>query len=706
MAAPMEGKGLPFTSKKVETKLRKLEKIFSSKDHLEISRQPTQILCVQNGGLGNNVSQAELLTLFSACGDIRDVVMIPQKQYSFVSFTDIASASRAFHEYNGHVLRKGNDPSQDVVLYLLFVEKAPLTPMIPSNERPPGLRVVEDFITEEDENTLLKLINMDDTENIKEGGVMKHRRVKHFGFEFRYDINDVDVNNPLPDGIPPECQNILHRAYSLGLIGHIPDQLTINQYKPGQGIPPHVDTVDAFEDGIVSLSLGSQTVMDFRHPDGRHLLVPLPRRSLLVMTGESRYIWSHGITPRKSDIVPTPNGGGLTLQNRDVRTSFTFRKVVLNRETKRAAKNKNGDVGLRSVPQTDAEARKLEHQHVHQVYDNIAEHFSGTRYKPWPRVAQFLLDVPPFSLVADVGCGNGKCLGINKNIFEIGSDYSSNLASICRSRGFETCVADVTNLPLRSGVFDVVLCIAVIHHMSTNERRMKAVSEVIRVLRPKGKALIYVWAMEQDYEKTPSKYITNSRQKAQLTENEKCCLVQQMQKTSGKTVEEAEASEIKRQPAQSHGKDGLENINVPPADVNSAAQLINIRRKPVEGLEVSTDNCDAGMSRDDCRVDSHSGSQSEPSTLPDVSKKLHIHVNRTQFKEQDMLVPWQLKCKLANEDKDEACAKIGDNCSVFHRFYHVFRQGELEALCKKVPGCEVKARYYDQGNWCVIVEKL
>lgn len=69
------------------------------------------------------MSQAELLTLFSACGDISDVVMIPQKQYSFVSFTDIASASRAFHEYNGHVLRKGNDPSQDVVLYLLFVEK-------------------------------------------------------------------------------------------------------------------------------------------------------------------------------------------------------------------------------------------------------------------------------------------------------------------------------------------------------------------------------------------------------------------------------------------------------------------------------------------------------------------------------------------------------------------------------------------------------
>ena len=34
--------------------------------------------------------------------------------------------------------------------------------------------------------------------------------------------------------------------------------------------------------------------MDFRHPDGRKVAVFLPRRSLLVMSGESRYLWSHG----------------------------------------------------------------------------------------------------------------------------------------------------------------------------------------------------------------------------------------------------------------------------------------------------------------------------------------------------------------------------------------------------------------------------
>lgn len=29
---------------------------------------------------------------------------------------------------------------------------------------------------------------------------LKHRRVKHFGYEFRYDNNNVDKDKPLPGG--------------------------------------------------------------------------------------------------------------------------------------------------------------------------------------------------------------------------------------------------------------------------------------------------------------------------------------------------------------------------------------------------------------------------------------------------------------------------------------------------------------------------
>ena len=75
------------------------------------------------------------------------------------------------------------------------------------------------------------------------------------------------------------------------------------------------------------------------------------------------------------------------------------------------------------------------------------------------------------------------------------------------------------------------------------------------------------------------------------------------------------------------------------------------------------------------------------------SMKLPVHVNRTPFKQQDMLVPWQLKGNNSNTK------------STFHRFYHVFKEGELEGLCAVVNGCRVVKSYYDQGNWCVVLEK-
>ena len=45
----------------------------------------------------------------------------------------------------------------------------------------------------------------------------------------------------------------------------------------------------------------------------------------------------------------------------------------------------------------------MERDHVHSVYSQIAPHFSDTRYKPWPRVEEFLRSQPPGSLIADVG---------------------------------------------------------------------------------------------------------------------------------------------------------------------------------------------------------------------------------------------------------------------------------------------------------------
>lgn len=41
------------------------------------------------------------------------------------------------------------------------------------------------------------------------------------------------------------------------------NQLIINEYLPGQGINPHVDNPTLFSSPIVSVSLGSECVMEF-----------------------------------------------------------------------------------------------------------------------------------------------------------------------------------------------------------------------------------------------------------------------------------------------------------------------------------------------------------------------------------------------------------------------------------------------------------
>ena len=77
----------------------------------------------------------------------------------------------------------------------------------------------------------------------------------------------------------------------------------------------------------------------------------------------------------------------------------------------------------------------MEKKYVYEVYEKIADHFSDTRYKAWPQVEHFLKTLPKHSVVCDVGCGNGKYLGVNPDVIMIGTDITHNLLKICNERG-------------------------------------------------------------------------------------------------------------------------------------------------------------------------------------------------------------------------------------------------------------------------------
>ncbi|KAI0831372.1 S-adenosyl-L-methionine-dependent methyltransferase [Trametes gibbosa] len=150
--------------------------------------------------------------------------------------------------------------------------------------------------------------------------------------------------------------------------------------------------------------------------------------------------------------------------------------------------------------------QNYEDLHVHAVYDEIAPHFSSTRYKPWPIIATFLASLPAGWVGVDLGTGNGKYLPLPVelpgSLWTVGLDRSRNLLQIAKHAGGserEVVWGDVLDGPWRPGAFDYAISIATIHHLATPERRKTAVKRLLESIAPShGRALIYVWAIEQD----------------------------------------------------------------------------------------------------------------------------------------------------------------------------------------------------------------
>ncbi|KAF8076884.1 hypothetical protein FPV67DRAFT_1382871, partial [Lyophyllum atratum] len=118
-------------------------------------------------------------------------------------------------------------------------------------------------------------------------------------------------------------------------------QAILNLYQPGEGISPHVDLLRRFGDGIIGVSLGSGCVMQFAKADeqaGRNAPkenwdVYLPERSVIVLSEDARYGWTHGIGKHTRDYVALSDAPRLEDTadrwiERGVRLSITFRWLL------------------------------------------------------------------------------------------------------------------------------------------------------------------------------------------------------------------------------------------------------------------------------------------------------------------------------------------------------------------------------------------
>lgn len=184
-------------------------------------------------------------------------------------------------------------------------------------EKIKGLQYIPNFLTREEEKRYLQTIDNQLWVNDL------RRRVQHYGFKYDYKIRRVDYSmrlGNLPDWLTP----LSIRLFKEGYFDKMPDQVIVNEYEPGQGITSHIDCEPCFEDTVVSISLGSDCIMDFTHQITKDKIpVLLQRRSAVVLKGESRHNWSHGIAMRKTDVFEDISF------RRTRRISLTFRKVII-----------------------------------------------------------------------------------------------------------------------------------------------------------------------------------------------------------------------------------------------------------------------------------------------------------------------------------------------------------------------------------------
>ncbi|KAK0135776.1 Alpha-ketoglutarate-dependent dioxygenase alkB 6 [Merluccius polli] len=226
-------------------------------------------------------------------------------------------------------------------------------------DAPPTVYYVPDFISEDEEAYLLAQVYKSP---IPKWTQLSGRRLQNWG----------GLPHPrgmLAEKMPGWLQTYCDRLSALGAFsGNAANHVLVNEYKPGEGIMPHVDG-PLYHPTVTTVSLGSHTLLDFYRPLGggggaqagpggggsdgdggepqteesRYQFSLLLRpRSLLVLQDHMYRSLLHGVQPRRQDtltdrVVNLPCAGagavGDTL-TRGTRVSLTIRHVPKVMKTK------------------------------------------------------------------------------------------------------------------------------------------------------------------------------------------------------------------------------------------------------------------------------------------------------------------------------------------------------------------------------------
>lgn len=328
-----------------------------------------------------------------------------------------------------------------------------------------------------------------------------HKQV-HYGNRLLNEDNQFGL--PIPPSIPNYLQSIVD-TYTGTAVPCVINRVSVRTIHPGAHTKPVLES-NLYESFLILIPVGSHIAIKLQpiEPSSttqhtHDIIIPDSCALILLNDAVQQYSWNViGKTRDWIDNKQVKRKETIFIELRHVQSIGQQQSLQSHAATTTSTLSKDKKILALPVSDISTLNAAIESAHVQNVYDSIAGHFSSTRHTPWPKIDHYVRCIPSHSIVADVGCGNGKYMGLNKEVTIIGCDLSEPLVKICDERGYHAVVGDALNIPLRSNMFDFVLNIAVLHHISTVERRIQIINELLRVCKSGGEILVSAWAFEQD----------------------------------------------------------------------------------------------------------------------------------------------------------------------------------------------------------------
>lgn len=186
--------------------------------------------------------------------------------------------------------------------------------------KPKGLYYIENYIDEEQEEELIKKI--DELKWYPLSNNKNSRKVQHYGYKYNYTTRNIyEKTTKIPSFLKLLQNELTDICQELNLINHDEkfNQCIINNYEEGQGISAHIDRTE-YGSVIGCFIINSGSSIIFRKKD-KIKEKYINNKSLYIMSGDSRYKWTHEIPNRKKDNYKDK------IYKRNRRISITFRIV-------------------------------------------------------------------------------------------------------------------------------------------------------------------------------------------------------------------------------------------------------------------------------------------------------------------------------------------------------------------------------------------